>query len=275
MMHLTAENYYSQEANMEYMSTSYFKEFRKCEAKALAKLRGEWEDEKSTALLVGSYVDANFEGTLDLFKAQNPEIFTKQGELKADYRYAEYIIQRIERDPLFMLLMSGKKQVIKTGVIGGVPFKIKIDSYLDADICHEIVRRFPKTEKVFGFCDGAIVDMKIMADFESKWDAEDQMRIPFISYWGYDYQGAIYQKVEGNGLPFIIAGATKEKPEPNIELFYIPQNDLNACLQTVEYYAKRFHDLKHGIGEPYSCGRCDYCRSHKILTNIIDYREVI
>ena len=68
------------------------------------------EMEKTTALLVGSYVDSHFEGTLDLFKAQNPEIFTKKGELKAEYRKAEEIINRIERDPLFMMFMSGEKQ---------------------------------------------------------------------------------------------------------------------------------------------------------------------
>ena len=86
-MILTAENYYSQEANQAYMSVSQYKEFCgsmgkiPCEAQALAKLRGEWEMEKTVALMVGSYVDAHFEGTLNLFKAQNPEIFTKQGVL--------------------------------------------------------------------------------------------------------------------------------------------------------------------------------------------------
>ena len=44
-----------------------------CEEQALAKLDGRWEMGKTTALMVGSYVDAHFEGTLDLFKAQNPE----------------------------------------------------------------------------------------------------------------------------------------------------------------------------------------------------------
>jgi hypothetical protein len=255
------------------MSTSIFKDFRKCEAKALAKINGDWVDEKTVSQLVGSYVDAYFEGSLDTFKAENPEIFTKQGDLKADFKYAEYIIKRIERDELFMLLMSGKKQVIMTGEIGEVPYKIKIDSYLDGKTCEEIVRRFPKTEKVFGFCDGAIVDMKIMANFQPEWSDADQSKIPFISYWGYDYQGAIYQKVEGHGLPFIIAGATKEKPEPNIDLFTIPQNELRNCINIVEYWSKRYDELKHGIGIPNRCGYCAYCRSTKVLDEIKDFRE--
>lgn len=37
----------------------------------------------------------------------------------------------MEEDELYSLLMSGAKQVIRTGTIAGVPFKIKIDSLLD------------------------------------------------------------------------------------------------------------------------------------------------
>lgn len=67
-MQLTSENYYSQEANKEYMSVSGYKDFAgtygkmPCEFYGMEKLNGRWEDEKSTALLVGSYVDSYFEG---------------------------------------------------------------------------------------------------------------------------------------------------------------------------------------------------------------------
>ena len=107
-MNLTAENYYSEAANYEYMSVSQFKDFvgtygrRGCEAAAMAKLRGEYKEEESTAMLVGSYVDAYFEGTLDAFKRQHPNIFKKDGGLKAEYLQAERIIERLERDELFM-----------------------------------------------------------------------------------------------------------------------------------------------------------------------------
>lgn len=107
-MILTAENYFSKEADQEYLSVSQYKNFMgtigrpACEAEAMAKLNGEWETKKKPALMVGSYVDAHFEGSLNLFKAQNPEIFTKQGALKADYKKAEEIINRIERDKVFM-----------------------------------------------------------------------------------------------------------------------------------------------------------------------------
>ena len=135
-MQLTAENYYSQEANREYMSVSQFKDFAgtygrlACEFAAMEKLEERWEDEETTALLVGSYVDAYFEGTLEKFKAEHPALFRKDGGLKADYVKAEEIIARIERDKYFMKYMSGQKQVIMTGELFGAKWKIKIDSYI-------------------------------------------------------------------------------------------------------------------------------------------------
>ena len=78
-MILTNDNYYSEAANREYMSVSQYNQFRKCEAAAMAQITGEWEFPKTTALLVGSYVDSWVEGTLDEFRNQNPEIFKKNG----------------------------------------------------------------------------------------------------------------------------------------------------------------------------------------------------
>lgn len=55
-------------------------------------------------------MDSYFEGTLEEFKKENPEIFTQKGELKANYKQAERIIARMERDPLFMQYMSGENR---------------------------------------------------------------------------------------------------------------------------------------------------------------------
>ena len=105
---LNEDNYYSDLANYEYMSVSQFKDFngtygrRACEAAALAKLKGEWKEEPNNAMLVGSYVDRYFEGTLDSFKQEHQEIFKRDGTLKAEYNKANLMIQRAERDELFM-----------------------------------------------------------------------------------------------------------------------------------------------------------------------------
>lgn len=56
---LTAENYYDDNF---YMSTSRFKNYIDCEAKALAIDNGVWEEEKTPIqLVVGNYVHSYFE----------------------------------------------------------------------------------------------------------------------------------------------------------------------------------------------------------------------
>ena len=170
-----------------------------CEACALAEVKGRMGKKKTPSMLVGSYVDAHYGNELDLFRAQNPVIFTQKGDLRSEFKKAEEIIQRLEKDEMFQRYMSGEPQVIKTGTIAGVPFKIKIDSYHPGKV---------------------IVDLKIMKDFEPIWT--DGLYLSFVESWGYDLQGAIYQAVEENGLPFYIAGATKE-PETDLAIISIPQ----------------------------------------------------
>lgn len=249
-MILRAENYFSPEAQMHYMGVSQIKSFQKCEAMTLAELKGEFVREKTVSMLVGSYVDAHFENTLDIFKAKNPDIFTRNGELKSNYRQAEYIIERITRDEFFMKYMSGESQVIKTGEINGIPFKIKIDSY------------HPQK---------AIVDLKVMKDFEPIWVPE-QGKVSFIEAWGYDLQGAIYQMVEGNKLPFYIAGATKEK-EPDIAVIQIPQQYLDVAYEVICDDLQRYQGIKKGEIEPTRCEHCDYCKQTKILKNVTSMEE--
>lgn len=110
---VTAENYYSPEMNMAYMGSTQFKAFEKCEAAALAELKGEYHPPSSTALLVGGYIDAWFSGELPLYQAQHPEIFKRDGTLKAEYLRATEVVVRMQSDELYMLLMSGRKQVIR------------------------------------------------------------------------------------------------------------------------------------------------------------------
>ena len=55
-MLLTQANYFSKEAERDFMSRSQYKEYLECEAKQEAKLRGEWDDGTNIAFEVGSYV---------------------------------------------------------------------------------------------------------------------------------------------------------------------------------------------------------------------------
>ena len=248
-MMLTNENYFSKDMTEKYMSVSQFKAFETCQAMALAEINGEFAREKTTALLVGSYVDSHFEGTLDIFKAQNPEIFKRDGSLKSEYIQAEKIINRVEQDKLFMEFMSGEKQVIMTGEIDGVPVKIKIDSY--------------HPDK--------IVDLKVMKDFEPQYVAE-QGRLPWYEAWRYDLQGAVYQEIvrqnTGKTLPFYLAAATKEKT-PDIGIWQIGQDLLDFELENFKKKVQFYDAVKKGIIEAERCEHCDYCKSTKVLTEVI------
>lgn len=274
-MILTAENYYSREANMEYMSVSQFKAFDRCQAAAMAELRGEYTPAASTAMLVGGYVDAWFSGELPLFQAQHSEIFKRDGTLKSEYIKAQEIISRMESDDLFSLLMAGKKQVILTGEIAGVPFKGKVDSLLDSEACREIIRLFPETAAVLGGSPrGAIVDQKVMRDLRPVWSDEDHSKLPFVEAYGYDIQGAVYRELEGHELPFVLAVGTKEAVT-DLAALTISDADLTSALYQVEDRAPYYQEIKRGELQPRRCEHCDYCKATRQLTGIIDYRDLM
>lgn len=56
-MKLNQNNYYSVESNRQFFSVSQYKDFMKCEAMALAKIRGEYQPAMTKAMLTGSFVD--------------------------------------------------------------------------------------------------------------------------------------------------------------------------------------------------------------------------
>ena len=246
---LTKENYHSPEARKHYLGSSMFKDFKKCEVMALAKVNGEYEEKTSEAMLFGSYVDAHFSNELPEFIAAHPELFTKQGTLLAKYKDVDEVIKAIENDPVFMKYMSGEKQVIMTGTIANVPFKIKIDSY--------------HPNKV-------IVDQKVMKDLDPVWVNVDGKNVlmDFVEAYGYDIQGAIYQEVVkencGEQLPFVLAVATKEEC-PDKLVFRMDQEYLDLALAEVKEKAPRYWDIINGKIEPVGCGRCPVCRAKKKL----------
>jgi len=270
MFPLNNDNYYSTGANLEYMSVSQFKDFAGtygklgCEACALAKIKGEWQEEKTTPLLVGGYVDAYFEGTIGEYAANNPEIFTKGSanrapELKAPYRQAELIIEysKEPRNKKWNDYMSGEKQIIMTGELFGATWKIKMDSYIP------------------GVC---ITDLKVIQSiYEVKW-AKDAGYVDFIKLWNYDIQGAIYQKVvelnTGKKLPFYIAAVTKSD-HPQFRVIHIPQIWLDDALSIVEYNLSRILRIKAGEAEPDRCERCNYCNDTYVIESPISATDLV
>lgn len=255
MPNLVEENYFSKENNLKYMSASQFKDFLKCPACAMAKLKEEWKQEKTTALMVGSYVDASYEGTLDMFKAKNPEIFKKDGELKSEYKKAEEIINRLEKDKMFSKYMSGEKQVIMTGEILGVPFKIKIDSF------HK---------------DKCIVDLKVMKDMQPIWNGKEKEN--FVEYYGYDIQMAIYQEIvrqnTGKILPTFLCVATKETIT-DFAILEIDNERLEFVMNAIiKPSLLSINNIKNENAEAYRCEKCEYCKSTKEINQIINYKDL-
>lgn len=243
-LELDQNNYYSPEANQQYFSVSQYKDFMQCEAMALAKIRGEYKPEMTRAMLTGSFVDAYFEGTLDQFMKDHPAVFTRKQELRSEFRKANEIIARIRSDELFMKFMSGEKQRIMTFDLFGVPWKMKMDSYLP------------------GIC---ITDLKVVARFKS------------LPFWRYDLQGAVYKAgVLMNTdelLPFYLAVATKERTI-DLDIFQIPDSTIDMALSEIERNIQHYADVKQGFVPPVYCGKCDYCKSIK-AARIRNYNELL
>lgn len=257
-MTLTNGNYYTTEANKTFWSVSMFKAFDKCEASGLAQCRGLYKREMTDALLIGSYVDAYFSGEMDEFLGKYSDImYTQKGELYAKYAHANRMINAVECQPLMMEYLEGEKQVVRTGKLFGVDWKIKMD-----------------------VCNGErIVDFKTVKDFEPLYK-EGFGKLNWIEYWGYDIQGAIYQKVEqissgrSKPLPFYIVAVTKEKV-PDKAVIQIPQSVLDTALSVVEAKIDRFDLVKLGEIEPEGCGKCEFCKSTKVLTEPIVYESEV
>lgn len=243
-MKLTEENYYSNEADQAFFSVSQYKSFCRCEAATLAKIRGEYEEPTTRAMLTGSFVDRYFEGTLPHFIEEHPELFTLKRQLRAEFRHAYKIINKIESSPKFMNYMSGEKQKILTAEMFGVQWKIKMDSFLP------------------GIC---ITDLKVVARTEKLPD------------WRYDLQGAVYQAVaEANGygrLPFYLAVATKEKV-PDLNIFQIPDSELDKALLEIGENMPHFIDVKMGLEEPKRCEKCAWCKMTREL-KVRNYMELV
>jgi len=234
------------------MSVSSYKKYKHCEY-AGTKPFGE----PTPSMLIGSYVDAWIEGTLDEFREEHPNIYSSRGKtkgmLKSEFKLAEEICRYIENDKVFMQFMSGDKQTVMTGEIEGVPFKIKMDSYSKGV---------------------AINDLKVMADVTNRRGEF----IDFITPWGYDIQMACYQEIvyqnTGERLPTFICAVEKKKPL-NSAIVQIPQYHLDAVLFEVKQRVERYYQIRQGLIIPDRCGKCKTCISEQTETKIMTLEDLI
>lgn len=272
---LTESNYHSRTANLKYFSASQVKGMLSCEARTMAEIFGTWSEEPTVSMLVGSYVDAYFNSKREKdgrgeisghefsdFVAENRTklVNSRTGELKADFRKAEQMIERAESDELFMRFLRGRKQVIMTANLFGVPFKVKYDVLRD----HYRVN------------DKRIVDIKTIRDTEPIYRTGEG-KLNFVEYWRYDLQLSIYREVykknKGAELPCYLACISKQDP-PAILLIHIPPPQLDTNMEYLAEKMERFKAIKSGIIEPERCENCAYCRATRKLSRVINLDEL-
>lgn len=261
-MQLNDENYYSIEANKHYCSASQAKDFfgcpisPGCEERALKTISGEYVRETTKALLQGSILDALWENDdpeyiLERFPDCVSTRGTTKGQLKSEYQQVMDLYQRTLREKKFCLYMSGEKQRIMTGVIEGLPFKIKIDSFIEGK---------------------AIVDLKTTRTLDRTYRyfiPDSGERLPWFLAYGYDIQLAIYREIvrqnTGDTLRCYLAAVDKD-PHPICDIIELNQRLLDEALDKVKSHCEHIIMLKSGEIEPIRCERseCDYCRdTHK------------
>lgn len=259
MLTLTKENYHSKEANQVYMSNSQYKDFMTCEAMAMAKISGDFINPPNDACLLGSYVHAWVEGTLDEFKLENPALFKSNGQLYAKYENADKMIDTLRNDKLIQYLFRGEKEVIKTANMFGAPWKIKMDVY-------EAGKK--------------IVDLKTVQAIDKKYYHPLYGYTSFIEVFEYIRQFAIYLEVERlethaeAWLEPILVAVSKEE-EPDKEAITIDTERLQIELAEVEKNMPRIIAVKSVLEKPKRCEKCNYCRRSKKLSTIIHYSELV
>ncbi|MGD8188533.1 PD-(D/E)XK nuclease-like domain-containing protein [Brevibacillus ginsengisoli] len=267
-MKLTKDNYYSREANLHYMSVSQFKDFTPsfggCEARAMAKLSGEYEQPSLTAFMEGHYVHSWNEGSLDEFKANNPDLYSSRGatagQLKSNFQHCNKMIEVLENDPLVMKALAGRKEVIMTAELFGIQWKIMIDSYQ------------PEV--------GIFADLKALKEIDGKfWNKEAQVYENFIDHYGYNLQMAVYSEIEKRAigrnnwlLPHMVV-VTKQDP-PDHEILFFDFDAIESGLAIVGKYINRVVDVKSGKEEPIRCEKCEFCRETKKIKRIKHFAEL-
>lgn len=250
-MKIGKSNYYSLEADLNTMSVSQYKLFIQCELMAMAKLKGEYKQIESDALLLGKYVHSWNEGTLEKFKEENQSLYSSQGktkgQLKSSFKVAEIMINALSEDKNCMKFLNGKKEVIVEGDLFGLHWRGMID--------------------VLNLEKGFFSDLKTTQSIYKKYNG-----LNFIQKFGYVEQMAVYrelikQQFGKDLIPYIVAVEKNDNPLKAIvkidERYTLPK------LEEISYRLERIKSIKYGEEEPIGCGMCEYCRSKNKVTQIL------
>lgn len=249
------------------MSFSVFKDFEKCEAAALAKIKDDWQPSSDpTSLLVGNYVHSYFESeeAHQKFVDENKKEMISsrgktKGQLKSDYKVADSCIETLSNDDFFdQVYGPGKKEVIVTGEINGRLWKGKIDSLV--------------------LDQGYFCDLKTVDDIHKRhWNEAEHNWDNFIFDRQYEMQMAIYEELikqtfDVDCEPFIFA-VSKQTP-PDLAAFHFESDEaqfrMQGAIDMIAQRQDRYWQILMGETKPEYCGHCEYCRSQKHLNGFQD-----
>lgn len=239
------------------MSVSQFKSFMECEARTLAELKGEYKRPHSNALTVGSYVHAAFESdeVFDKFNEDNKKVIVNtKGAKYADFKQADKMIETLKNDKFAMFALEGEKEVIYTGELFGVEWKIKVDN-----INHER-KRFS--------------DLKTTQEFGKRyWSEKYSTWVSFVQAYDYVLQMYVYQQIiyQNTGeiyKPYIVA-VTKQDP-PDKAILHFDESRFEFEKEYIQTYLPGIIQTKNGEKEPIRCEKCEYCRATKQLKNTFE-----
>lgn len=255
-MIINKDNYYTSEADSSTFSVSQYKLFKSCEAKALAKVRGEYKQADSEAFLLGKYIHSWSEGTLEQFKKDNPELFSSRGatkgQLKSTYQVADKMIKTLSEDKVCNNFLQGEKEVIIQGELFGVKWRGMVD--------------------ILNINKGFFGDLKTTQGIYKKYSG-----LNFIEQYGYIEQMAVYrelikQQFKVDLVPYIIAVTKEDIPDKAV--IRIDKGYTDNKLEEMQFYVERFKAIKEGNVEPVGCGSCDYCKSVNKVTRILSLSDL-
>lgn len=275
-MILTRENYYTPEADWEYMSCSQYQNFCECEAKAMAKLEGRWKDKPTEALIVGNYFHSYMESPEahqkfcesyfdDIFKTRADK---KTGEVHITGKYAPYV----KADEMINVALNCKEmrrfydldglvEEIMTGELFGMKWRIRMDKY------------FPDRR--------IILDWKTVANIKKlEYNPVSKEKETFAESYGYLMRAAIYSEIEKQNSgkdtdPMFILAVISKQEYPDKALISLNHRQRwDYELERVKSKISRIRMVKEKMVKPIRCGQCDYCRSSKNRLRIQPYYEL-
>ena len=262
LLKLDNHNYHSNEANQHYMSVSQFKQAMECEAAMVAEIKGEHIRPHSPAMAVGSYLHTAFDSAQafsEYLEQHHDEIYNMRGNKYKDYEKADEMIETLRNDKFCMMALEGEKEVIYTGELFGVQWKIRVDNinhnnqfFSDIKTTQELAKRY--------------------------WSEKYNSWVSFVQAYDYILQMYVYREIiaQNTGLyysPYIVA-ITKESP-PDKAVLHFNDDRFGFERDYIEQLLPSIIEAKQGNKTPHRCEKCTYCRRIKQIKSTFEIEYLI